>query len=411
AGMAVQVTVLPSPKCLYDDPVQICVAGLQPEQAVTLRASVVDEIGELFEAHAHYRADSSGELDLSRSPALAGSYSGVEPMGLLWSLKSKTPYKRLAKRDVLSPFCVDIEVYEGHGDMNCLLGKCTNERWFLKEGVMRIPVREGRLKATLFLPPGPGPFPGLIDLYGSGRGLMEYRASLLASRGFVTLALAYVAFEGLPAVPEALELSYFEEGLNFMQKQPQVKDTGIGVLGLSKGADLGLAMAAFLPGIKAAVSISGSGINYFVPLRGDGFTIREHPYDLKRMKKNDETGLAEFSELLDDHTDPSTWDCRLPLERSLAKFLFLSGLDDTTLKSDLYCRDAVQRLQQHGREVEFYSYPGTGHLLEPPFLPLCQASMYKTLEVYARWGGQWKEHAKAQEDAWPRIQDFFRRHL
>lgn len=152
--MAVQVTVLPSPRCLFDDPVQICVAGLLPQQAVTLRASLVDESGELFQAHARYRAGSSGELDLSRSPALGGSYSGVEPMGLLWSLQSKTPYKRLAKRNVLTPFYVDLEVYEGHGDMSRLLGKCTNERWFLGEGVKRIPVREGRLKATLFLPPG-----------------------------------------------------------------------------------------------------------------------------------------------------------------------------------------------------------------------------------------------------------------
>lgn len=75
-------------------------------------------------------------------------------MGLLWSLQSKAPYKRLAKRNVLTPFCVDLEVFEGHGDMNRLLGKCTNERWFLGEGVKRISVREGRLKATLFLPPG-----------------------------------------------------------------------------------------------------------------------------------------------------------------------------------------------------------------------------------------------------------------
>ncbi|XP_074961734.1 peroxisomal succinyl-coenzyme A thioesterase-like isoform X2 [Phalacrocorax aristotelis] len=363
--MAVQVTVLPSHRCLFDDPVQICVAGLLPQQVVTLRASLVDESGELFQAHAHYRAGSNGELDLSHSPSLGGSYSGVEPMGLLWSLQSKAPYKRLAKRNVLTPFYVEFEVYEGHMETSCLLGKCTNERWFLGEGVKRISVREGRLKATLFLPPGPGPFPGLIDLYGSGGGLVEYRASLLASRGFVTLALAYMAFEDLPAMPEILELGYFEEAVNFLRKQQQ----------------------------------------------GDGFTVPPHPYDLRRMKTDDESGLVDFSDILDDHRDPATWHCRIPMERSLAKFLFLSGLDDTNWKSDLYCRDAVQRLQQHGREVEFCSYSGAGHLLEPPYLPLCQASIHKVLGVFVHWGGQWREHAKAQEDAWHRIQAFFWKHL
>lgn len=191
----------------------------------------------------------------------------------------------------------------------------------------------------------------------------------------------------------------------------QVKDTGIGVLGLSKGADLALSMATFLPGIKAAVSISGSGFNSFIPLRGDGFTVPAHPYDLGRMKTSDESGLVDFSDVLHDHRDPATWDCRIPVERSLAKFLFLSGLDDRNWKSDLYCQDAVQRLQQHGREVEFCSYAGAGHLLEPPYLPLCQASIHKVLGMFVHWGGQWREHAKAQEDAWRKIQAFFWQHL
>ncbi|XP_015720021.1 acyl-coenzyme A thioesterase 1-like [Coturnix japonica] len=409
--MAVQVTVLPSRRCLFDDPVQIRVTGLVPQQAVTLRACLLDEGGELFQAHAHYRAGDSGELDLTSCPALGGSYSGVEPMGLLWSLRSKTPHKRLAKRNVMTPFCVDLEVYEGHGDMSQLLGKCTHERYFLGEGVKRISVREGRLKATLFLPPGPGPFPGLIDLYGSGGGLVEYRASLLASRGFVTLALAYMAFEDLPAMPEILELDYFQEAIDFLQKQQQVKDSGIGVLGLSKGADLALSMATFLPGIKAAVSISGSGFNSFIPLRGDGFTIPAHPYDLGRVKTSEESGLIDFSDILDDHRDPATWDSRIPVEKSLAKFLFLTGLDDKNWKSDLYCRDAVQRLHQSGRKVEFCSYSGAGHLLEPPYLPLCQSSIHKVLGAFVQWGGQWREHARAQEDAWHRIQAFFWKHL
>uniref|UniRef100_A0A8C3LH34 Bifunctional peptidase and (3S)-lysyl hydroxylase JMJD7 n=1 Tax=Chrysolophus pictus TaxID=9089 RepID=A0A8C3LH34_CHRPC len=258
---------------------------------------------------------------------------------------------------------------------------------------------------------GPGPFPGLIDLYGSGGGLVEYRASLLASRGFVTLALAYMAFEDLPAMPEVLELDYFQEAIDFLQKQQQVKDAGIGVLGLSKGADLALSMATFLPGIKAAVSISGSGFNSFIPLRGDGFTIPAHPYDLGRMKTSEESGLVDFSDILDDHRDPATWDSRIPVEKSLAKFLFLSGLDDKNWKSDLYCRDAVQRLHQCGQKVEFCSYSGAGHLLEPPYLPLCQSSIHKVLGVFVQWGGQWREHARAQEDAWQRIQAFFWKHL
>uniref|UniRef100_A0A8C4Y214 Acyl-CoA thioester hydrolase/bile acid-CoA amino acid N-acetyltransferase domain-containing protein n=1 Tax=Gopherus evgoodei TaxID=1825980 RepID=A0A8C4Y214_9SAUR len=190
----------------------ITVEGLSPLQKVTLRASLTGENGEFFQSFAYYRAESNGELDLTCSSALAGSYSG-------------TPFKRLAK-NVLTPFYVHVEVFEGHDITNQLVGKCINEQKFLGEGAKRILVREGRLKATLFLPTRSGPFPGLIDLYGTGGALPEYRASLLASRGFVTLALTYLVFEDIPAFTDILELDYFGEAVEFLQKQQQLGGLG-----------------------------------------------------------------------------------------------------------------------------------------------------------------------------------------
>lgn len=39
---------------------------------------------------------------------------------------------------------------------------------------------------------GPGPFPGLLDLWGGGGNLVEYRAALLASHGFASMAIDYM---------------------------------------------------------------------------------------------------------------------------------------------------------------------------------------------------------------------------
>ncbi|XP_063145976.1 acyl-coenzyme A thioesterase 1-like [Candoia aspera] len=409
--MAARVLVLPSPTCLYDDPVQVKIEGLSPLQEVTVRASLVDESGDRFQSCAYYRAERNGELDLSCSASLGGSYRGVEPMGLLWTLQSERPYKRLAKKNVLTPFYVTYEVYDGRGVTGSLLCSCRSERRFLAEGVKREAVREGRLRATLFSPSGPGPFPALIDLYGSAGGLVEYRASLLASRGFVTLALAFLAFEDLPAFPEFIDLDYFGEAIKFLQKQQKVKFMRIGVLGISKGADLGLALATFWSGIQAVVSISGSGVNSFIPLKVKGHTIPPHPFDFEKIKFIDDTNLQDCSEIMNDPKDPSTWPCRIPVEKSLSKFLFISGQDDRNWKSQMFCQEAVNRLQQSGRHVEFYCYPGAGHLLEPPYMPLCYASAHKVFGVLIVWGGNWKEHAQAQEDAWQRILAFFRQHL
>ncbi|XP_029454504.1 acyl-coenzyme A thioesterase 1-like isoform X2 [Rhinatrema bivittatum] len=258
--------------------------------------------------------------------------------------------------------------------------------------------------------PGPGPFPGVIDLYGTSGGLFEYRASLLANKGFVMLALAYFGFDDLPVGLEELQLDYFREAVEFLQTQQLVRLSGIGSLGISKGADLALSMATFLPDIKAAVSISGCGANSFAALCCGGFTLPGLNFSSERMKFM-EPGVADVSELMDDPLDPAHRDCWIPVEKSPAAFLFLSGLDDQNWKSGPCCQEVVERLQKHGRAVEFYCYPGAGHLLEPPYLPLCHASFHKMLGMPIGWGGQWKEHAKAQEDAWHRIQIFLHKHL
>ena len=69
---------------------------------------------------------------------------------------------------------------------------------------------------------GEGRFPGVIDLFAGVGGLIESRASLLASHGFATLALAYCDYEDLPSQPEKTDLEYFEEAVNFLLRHPKV---------------------------------------------------------------------------------------------------------------------------------------------------------------------------------------------
>lgn len=69
---------------------------------------------------------------------------------------------------------------------------------------------------------GKGPFPGIMDLYTFGGGLSEPRASLLANRGYVVLALAYYGYEDLPKKPKMLDLEYFEEAVKYLRGHPEV---------------------------------------------------------------------------------------------------------------------------------------------------------------------------------------------
>lgn len=59
-------------------------------------------------------------------------------------------------------------------------------------------------------------------MLGGIGGLVEYRASLLAARGFAVLALAYFAYDDLPNQLEEVDLEYFEEAANLLLAHPKV---------------------------------------------------------------------------------------------------------------------------------------------------------------------------------------------
>ena len=77
------------------------------------------------------------------------------------------------KFDVTKPYKVVLDCFDGHTDpqeSSSLqpLSSNTFEKGYMADGVKRIPVREGRIRGTLFLPLGDGPLSGewrKIDVY------------------------------------------------------------------------------------------------------------------------------------------------------------------------------------------------------------------------------------------------------
>ena len=149
----VRLRLLPSARCLFDEPVQVKVSGLRSRQVVTMRARSTDEKGVVFSSSATYRADGSGEVNLDRDPSLSGSYVGVEPMGLLCSMMPDTLHKRFQKTNSINPHVVRFSVHEEEGEGR-MLAEATNERSLLGDGVSRCPIKEGNIRGVLFTPPG-----------------------------------------------------------------------------------------------------------------------------------------------------------------------------------------------------------------------------------------------------------------
>ncbi|KAM4049905.1 LOW QUALITY PROTEIN: acyl-coenzyme A amino acid N-acyltransferase 1-like [Anomaloglossus baeobatrachus] len=395
---------------LVDEPVKIQAWGLPPDQIITLRAWLKDEKGHIFISRAFYKTD---EVDLENSPATGGDFHGVCPMGLFWALKPTIPFLRLMKRDVVgSPFSVHLELYP-LVVLNPLpedLPAATKiiERWYSAPGVQRILIREGRVRGALFLPPGEGPFPGVIDMFGGVGGLLEFRSSLLASRGFASLALAYFAYDDLPSFLGEVDLKYFEEAAQILCDHPKVSGDGVGVVAICKGAEMALAMASYLPQVAATVCINGTNaVNGNSLVYGD-LIINGIPYKVEGLLITDFLSLS-VANTMDDPRKPEFQDTILPLEKARGPILFMVGDKDENYNSLFFAKEAKSRAEKYGKkDVYVQCYPGAGHLIEPPGSPFCPVSQSPFFPLPLIWGGELIPHCRAQETSWKELQEFLR---
>ncbi|XP_077139148.1 acyl-coenzyme A amino acid N-acyltransferase 1-like [Ranitomeya variabilis] len=401
---------------LVDEPVKIQAWGLPPDQVITLRAWLKDEKGQIFHSRAFYRTNWEGKVDLEKTPATGGDFNGVCPMGLFWSLKPTILFLRLMKRDVVgSPFLVHLELYPSM-ILNPLpedLPAATKviERWYTAPGVQRIPIREGRIRGTLFLPPGEGPFLGVIDMFGGVGGLLEFRSSLLASRGFASLALAYFAYDDLPTFLGDVDLKYFEEAAQFLCNHPKVSGDGVGVVAICKGAEMALAMASYLPQVAATVCINGTNaVNGNNLVYGD-LTVKGIPYKVEGLLITDFASLS-VANSMNDPRKPEYKDSILPLEKARGPILFMVGDKDQNYNSLFFAREAKSRAKKYGKkDVYVQCYPGAGHLLEPPGSPFCPVSQSPFFPLPLTWGGELLPHCRAQETSWSELQEFLRQNI
>lgn len=401
----VRLRLLPSTRCLFDEPVQLKVAGLRSRQVVTIRATSTDEREVVFGSSATYRADDGGEVDLNRDPSLNGSYVGVQPMGLLQSLKADTLHKYFFKNKALNPHVVKFSVHEQEADGR-ILAEETNERFLMGDGVSRDPVKEGNIRGVLFTPPGEGPFPAVLDL---GTFMSEKRACLLANKGFLVLTIA--VFSDRQNMKE-IHLDPFKEAVDFLRHHPKAGSKGVGIISRSKGTDIALSLAAFVPGVEALVWINGTSASVGTPLYYKKQQILSPlMFDYSKVITT-KSGANLIKYATEDPLEEKNKGSLVPIERAKSQFLFVAAEDDLNWDSKAYMDEMVERLKRHGKEnFETVFYPGAGHLLEPPYGPFCSSALHGMLSFSVVWGGEPRAHAAAEIHLWKKIQEFFRTHL
>ncbi len=409
---------------LADEPLEIRFEGAPPGERVTIR---VENLALAASACATFRMVEGGVLDLSRERPESGDYDWADASGLLCALRvtgqsSAGPYERAHPRRVFRAEGAGVEVARTE----------ISRHWF-GPGVRRSPVRERGLVGVLYEPDGPGPHPALVVLGGSGGGLNEPFACMLASRGYVALALAYFGLASLPPSLVEIPLEYFDTALDWLCERAGVARDRLGVVGASRGGELSLLLAATFPRISVAVAYvpshvvwAGFGADPSV-FGKSAWTHRGTPLSCLGSTTSSPSsppqqrppltgpahafaGSSSFLSRLDD--GPAEEKAAIRLENSDAAFLLISGGDDQMWPSAEFARRAIGRLEAHGhpRPYRHLSYPRAGHAIGLPCVPHATEIVHPVNGWRYALGGTPEANAWASRDSWQKLLEFLREH-
>lgn len=369
---------------LVDDPLRIRVSQGRPGERVRLRGRLIDHSGQAWESWAEYLLDQNGALDLAQAEPVSGTYTGVDPVGLCWSMR---PFDWAAARHHspaagTRPITLSFTVESGTE----LAAAVEVERGWIGPGVSREPIEREGLQGFLWVPSGPGPFRPVLSFGGSDGGVHEESAALLASRGFLTLALPYFRFPGLPPDLVRIPLEYFGRAIQLLAQDPRADGGGVGVVGRSRGGELSLLLAATFPEVDAVVAYVPSGIVHSgIPATEESWqsdvpswTWRGEPvpYLAHVAHGANAASLPTPARLTPLYcADLRNWAevlaATIPVEKSHARLLLISGIDDAMWPSSLFSELVLGRLQARGggHRVRHVAYPDAGHRFNFPTLP------------------------------------------
>lgn len=187
---------------------------------------------------------------------------------------------------------------------------------------------------------------------------------------------------------------------------------GVGIVSRSKGGDIALSLAAFVPGVEAVVWINGCSANLGIPLYHKKQRILSPlMFDFKKVIPT-ESGANIIKYAVHNPLAEENKGSLIPVERATGHILFVASEDDLNWDSKAYVDGMVERLKHHGRRnFESVFYPAAGHLLEPPYGPFCPSATHGMLRFPVMWGGEPRAHAAAEVHAWRKIQEFLKSHL
>ena len=406
---------------LMDDRIAIRIAGLPPNRKVTVRAASQDQGGRWWRSSAVFATGPDGSIDLSTMAPVSGAYGGVDAMGLFWSMRPGPPARTapafFAVSDWFKPIVTGIEAaLDGR-----VLAAGQAIRYYASPGVRAEPVRSPGIVGILYRPADDRKHPGVILLGGSEGGFPTPQGAMLASRGFVALALAYFGTSGLPPAMQRIPVEYFGKAIQAVRQLPGVQGGSISVIGSSRGAEAALIAASTYSEVNAVAATSPSyvcweGANTKMLPGGPAWTYQGKPLTYipfhigpavaARFLWAGATGspLSLRPMFMDSLARADGDAAQIPVERIRGPVLLASGAADRKWPSPLMAQRALDRLHRnhHPYPDAHVTYQAAGHWLPCDYVPTEGLSGPLAEEI----GGTPAATAAVQRQWWPTVLRF-----
>lgn len=293
---------------------------------------------------------------------------------------------------------------------------------FLFNGVKPRTINDNGFQANYFVKKDTEKKASIVIIGGGQWG--DYWGQQFADRGFVGLSLPYTGREGLPKLPEEINLEYFENALKWLKKQSEVDPNKIIVMGASRNAELSLIIASVFPelvnGVIAYAPGSVSWSNTVLPYnsndlkpswRYQGADIPYIPMDKIAGNESNRIETLEYWKSGLTKTEYIT-QATIRVEKINGPILLFSGLDDMVWPSSLMADMIEQRIKENNFKYSFQNikYKEAGHLISSN--PESNSD-YRTGTINIdgkdyefEFGGTPEGDNKAKQDAKMRLLDF-----
>ena len=389
------------PKVLDGSAPRLRVSGLRAGESVTVhtfrRSRVYEAPGYtgtpvLAHAEAVFAADRHGMVDVDDAEPMRGTYSGADPLGLLWS-----GTRLELGGNAAQPITQGLELQnESQVVFRVETGGPRRQRWIetrieLIDGSEQLDVREVALPGLngAFARPkvrSVGPVPAILLLHGSeGGSTAEARASAIrfANLGYAAFALNYFAWPaaGLKSLPPALvdiPVEVLATARTWLTEQPGVDAGSVAVWGVSKGAEFALVAAAHYDWIDRVVACVPSDVVWSgfgrAPAAGEVYSswsvggkgLPYIPYDHYEDALQGKFSAAFVHQRsLQAASDEERAAARIPIEKTRAKLLLLAATNDVVWPSGAMTAAMVEHLRKAGRgdAVREMIFPDASHFI------------------------------------------------